>query len=74
MIIKNSKLYDILKYCQRIGLPALLTLLITIGKIVGWDTEDLSLIGSAIIAFFGALLQIEYYSWSNNLTGGTDEI
>ena len=73
MIIKDSKLYDILKYIQRIALPATLALIITIGKIVGWNTEDLSLIGSAIIAFFGALLQVEYYAWDKKLTEGNEE-
>ena len=63
MMIKNSKMYDILKYIQRIGLPALLTFIVTIGKIVGWDTENISLVGAAIIALFGAFLQIEYVAW-----------
>ncbi len=62
-MIKDSRMYDILKYIQRIGLPALLTFIVTIGKIAGWNTENISLIGAAFIALFGAFLQIEYFIW-----------
>lgn len=64
MIIKNSKIYDVCKYLQRIALPALLTFIVTIGKIAGFDTENISLIGAAIIALFGAFLQTEYVAWN----------
>ena len=66
MIIKNSKIYDILKYIQRIALPAILTFIITIGKIVGWNTENISLMGAGIIALFGAFLQMEYIAWTGH--------
>lgn len=66
MLIKNSKVYDILKYIQRIALPAVLTFTVTIGKIAGWNTENISLVGSGIIALFGAFLQAEYFIWNGS--------
>ena len=74
MLIKSSKLYDVLKYMQRIFLPALLTLVVTLGKVFGWNTESIAIVGGAIITFFGALMQIEYYVWNNNMNPESIEI
>ncbi len=63
MIIKSDTTYKICKYLQRIGLPAILAAIITIGKVAGWDTENVALVGSAITAIFGVYLQMEYIAW-----------
>ena len=67
MIIKDSRIYDILKYIQRIGLPALVTRLVTLGKAFGWPTDIIAIVGGAFITFMGTLLQVEYYTWEHKL-------
>ena len=67
MLIKSKRLYDVLKYIQRIGLPALLTLTVTVLKIFGIRTDEITLITGAFITCLGTLLQAEYYVWDKKL-------
>ena len=62
----NDKVYDILKYIQRIGLPALLTMILTIGQAGGADLTIVGTIGGAVIAFLGVVLQGIYMTWEEN--------
>lgn len=55
----SNKMYDALKYIALIGLPAITTLVITLGHL--WGLENVDTIGAtiaAITACLGALLQI----------------
>ena len=66
----NEKTYDILKYMQRIALPAVLAFLIAILPELGADAATVRLvgtIGTAVLALFGALMQREYNKWSDEL-------
>ncbi len=64
-MIKNSKVYDILKYIQRIGLPACAALYAALAGIWGFPYAE-AIVGtiSAITVFMGAMLQIDYNKWS----------
>lgn len=56
----NSKLYDVLKYIQRIFLPALITLYGVIGATCGLPyTEQVLTIAGAVDVFLGAILQAD---------------
>lgn len=61
----SNKVYDVLKYCAQIVLPALATLYIALGNL--WTLPFVEGISGTIIAvdaFLGALLQIsteKYY-------------
>lgn len=70
MIFKNNKTYDILKYISTIGVPALVTLIITVGDI--WNLSysvPIAATLSAIGIFITSLLQIS----SNQFKKGDDE-
>lgn len=60
----NSKIYDILKYIQRIVLPACAALYAALGKLWGF-AHIAEIVGTitAVDTFLGALLQIEYTRW-----------
>ena len=65
MGIKNSKVYDALKYIQRIALPACAALYAALGGIWGFPYVE-AIVGtiSAVDVFMGALLQMDYNAWS----------
>ena len=53
----SNKWYDILKKIALYVLPALATLIITLGKIWGWDiSESVAATVTAIDTFLGAIL------------------
>ena len=60
----SEKIYDILKYIQRIVLPACAALYAALGKLWGFPyiAEIVGTI-TAVDTFLGALLQIEYAKW-----------
>lgn len=55
----NNKSYDVLKFIVQIVLPALMTLISTIGVAIGWTHTELSIVViGAITTFLGSLLGI----------------
>ena len=62
----NEKIYDILKYIQRIALPACAALYAALAGIWGFPYAE-AIVGTiaAVDTFMGAMLQIEYNKWQN---------
>lgn len=54
----SNKVYDILKYGLMTFIPAVITLLGTLGKIYDFETETIVLTISAVATFIGALTSI----------------
>ena len=54
----TNKIYDILKWSLMIFVPALITLIGTLGQIYHFDTEVIILTISAIATFLGAITGI----------------
>lgn len=63
-MILNSKLYNILKWGLIIFIPALLTLIGTLGQIYDFDTEKIVLTISAISTFLGVITGISNYNYN----------
>lgn len=59
----NNKVYDILKWGLMIFIPAVITLIGTMGKIYNFDTEIIVLTISAIATFLGAITGISNYNY-----------
>lgn len=60
-------IYDILKYLAQVGLPALATLVFSLGPI--WDLPNADEITKTIVAvnvFLGALLVLNQVRWNNS--------
>lgn len=62
----NDKLYKILKWSLIIFIPALLTLIGTLGQIYEFDTEKIVLTISAISTFLGVITGISNYNYNKN--------
>ena len=59
MVFKDSKVYDVLKYLQRIALPALAALYVALAKIWGWPYPgEIAGTIAAVVTFMGAILEI----------------
>ena len=59
----NNKLYAILKWGLIIFIPALITLIGTLGQIYSFDTEKIILTISAISTFLGVITGISNYNY-----------
>ena len=59
----SDKVYKILKWGLLIFIPALLSLIISLGKIYGFDTETITLTISAISTFLGVITGISTYNY-----------
>ena len=59
----NSKLYGIFKWGLIIFIPALITLIGTLGQIYSFDTEKIILTISAISTFIGVITGISNYNY-----------
>ena len=59
----NDKVYNILKWSLIIFIPALLTLIGTLGQIYNFDTETIVLTISAISTFLGVITGISNYNY-----------
>lgn len=65
MIFKNNKTYDILKWCNAILIPALITLIATIGKSLAWeDVVVVVAICNAVNTFLGSILGVGNYQYN----------
>lgn len=62
----NNKIYKILKWGLMIFIPALLTLIGTLGQIYEFDTEKIVLTISAISTFLGVITGISNYNYNKN--------
>ena len=60
-----DKVYGVIKWALMIGVPALLVLITTLGKIYGWNTETVTLTISAITVFLGAITGVSNYNYKN---------
>ena len=59
MFMFSDKQYELVKWIVQIVLPALITLIATIGKAVGWDGTGLTvIIIGAITTFLGSILKV----------------
>ncbi len=63
----NNKIYDILKWGLMIFIPALITLIGTLGQIYKFDTEIVVLTISAIATFLGAITGISNYNYKKEM-------
>lgn len=59
----NDKLYQIFKWGLIIFIPALITLIGTLGEIYNFDTETIVLTISAISTFLGVITGISNYNY-----------
>ena len=59
----NNKVYAILKWGLIIFIPALITLIGTLGQIYEFDTEKIVLTISAISTFLGVITGISNYNY-----------
>ncbi len=62
----SNKVYDKLKYSLFIFIPALITLIGTLGKIYKFDTETIILTISALTTFVGAITGLSSINYNNN--------
>lgn len=59
----NDKVYNVLKWGLIIFIPAVLTLIGTLGQIYGFDTEKIVLTISAVSTFLGVITGISNYNY-----------
>ncbi|WP_102343660.1 phage holin [Galactobacillus timonensis] len=64
----SDNLYNILKWICLIAVPALITLISTLGTIYGWDTTAITATIGAIATFVGALIGISNRNYYKNDT------
>lgn len=62
----SNKIYDIAKYGLMIFIPAVITLIGTLGKIYDFETEVIVLTISAIATFIGTITGISSVNYNKN--------
>lgn len=62
----NSKVYAVLKWGLIIFIPALITLIGTLGQIYNFETETIVLTISAISTFLGVITGISNYNYKKD--------
>ena len=62
----NDKLYKFLKYFLIIFVPALIYLIVTLGKIYNFSTETITQTISAVATFLGAITGISCYNYNKS--------
>lgn len=62
----HNKVYDILKWSLMIFVPALITLIGTLGQIYNFETETIVLTISAIATFLGVITGISNYNYKKD--------
>ena len=62
----NNKIYNILKWTLIIFVPALITLIGTLGQIYKFDTEIIVLTIAAIATFLGTITGISNYNYKKD--------
>lgn len=75
-MIFNNKVYDVLKWTASVLLPALATLILTVGQI--WGLADYTVpIGATVAAvatFIGALVGVSSIKYAKLNAGGDDDV
>lgn len=64
--------YDFLKWMLMIVVPALITLISSLGTIYGWDTNTITLTIAAIATFLGVITGISNSNYYKGNTGDTE--
>ena len=76
MIFKNSRIYDVMKWAASVCLPALATLVLTLGQI--WGFSDIAVpVGAtiaAVAAFIGALVGVGAIRYAKLNKGGEPDV
>lgn len=62
-LVLKDEIYKVLKWGLILFVPALITLIGTLGKIYGFETEKIILTISAISTFLGAITGISDYNY-----------
>ncbi len=62
----SNKVYDALKYSLMMFIPALITLIGTLGKIYNFETETIILTIGALSTFVGAITGISNINYKKN--------
>jgi hypothetical protein len=67
MILKNNKVYDVLKFISMIGLPAFAAFYLGMAQLWNWEHTD-QIVGSLALlsTFLGAVLQISAAKYNNS--------
>ena len=64
MFLLSNKLYDVLKYCVMVAIPALTTAYVGLSGIWGWPyAEEVAKTANAVCVLLGALLGISTASY-----------
>lgn len=72
MLNMTNKTYDVLKYIQRIALPAVITFITTILGLLDVQSQTIAVVVgiiSAIVTLMGALLQVNYNEYQKLIDG-----
>jgi small basic protein len=68
MIFKNSKIYDVLKWCCMVVIPALITFFGVLGVTLEWEfTEKVITIATAFNTMLGTILGIGNIRYNKTL-------
>ena len=65
-MILNENVYKLLKWALMIVVPALITLISSLGTIYGWDTSTITLTIAAIATFLGVITGISNANYYND--------
>ncbi len=65
-MILNENVYKLLKWALMIVVPALITLISSLGTIYGWDTSTITLTIAAIATFLGVITGISNSNFYND--------
>lgn len=61
----SNKTYDFLKWMCLIAVPAVITLISTLGTIYGWDTTAITATIGAVATFVGALIGVSNANYNS---------
>lgn len=62
-MVLNNKIYNFIKWGLMIFVPAVITLITTLGTIYNWNTEVIVLTISSIATFLGTITGISNYNY-----------
>lgn len=71
-MILNENVYKLLKWALMIVVPALITLISSLGTIYGWDTSTITLTIAAIATFLGVITGISNANYYNDADSKTE--
>ncbi|MDD6726933.1 MAG: phage holin [Lactimicrobium massiliense] len=68
----SDKTYNFLKWACLIAVPALITLISTLGTIYGWDTTAITATIGAVATFVGALIGVSNSAYNKQSVESED--